>query len=546
MGAEFHKYLINWREGPVHRVHVADSRYCESKYIADLPFYIHTAKGIKKVILRDVIYMENFPRGLVSVSKLAERGIETLFQGPECSITSKTLQVKVQKNPSNGLYLLHTSLPRDEKRSIEANLDEIIIEEHEEIDGEEMSRNQRKLFDLHSSLGHCSLKMLRAAVANGHITGITLSDLAKTLENCEICKTAKLRAHTTKDSYTDFPATQPFERVHGDYGGKYKETRDGKCGFSMYVDELTYWISGKLLERKNEVCDHFQNFYEEVRTIGYTIQGIHTDSAKEYIEKATFVEWLRQRNIRATASSPHAQYQNGFAEVTMQQIQNHIRCALYQSGLPHSYWGDAFQYIIFTWNRTPKALSGGVTPYEMVMGKIPDVKFMHPFGCQASAIHHQDDLPKFSPKGRPCIFIGYDTIRKGYRLLLLENMSILIRAPRDVTFEDSKFPIRENKMSANMKELFSDIGKDITSKAQTDFVDFFIPNPPLRNRGGVYVPPHQLIPSHTPPLLVSEAPNIITPPLFLHEEEDPPLDEFHTPSNGTMSTPLSSPNIGVF
>jgi hypothetical protein len=57
----------------------------------------------------------------------------------------------------------------------------------------------------------------------------------------------------------------------------------------------------------------------------------------------------------------------------MQQIQNQIHCTLYESGLPHSYWGDTFQYMIFTWNRTPKAMNFGMTLYEMVFEKVPDV-----------------------------------------------------------------------------------------------------------------------------------------------------------------------------
>ncbi len=156
------------------------------------------------------------------------------------------------------------------------------------------------------------------------------------------------------------PATQPFERVHGDYGGKYKSTWNGKCGFSVYIDELTYWISGKLLERKNGVCNHFKEFSNETKIMGFSIQELHTDSAKEVFENRSFINWLLENGIKQTASSPHAQYQNGFAEVTMQQIQNHIRCALYQSGLPHAYWGEAFLYSIFTWNRTPKMTSGRI------------------------------------------------------------------------------------------------------------------------------------------------------------------------------------------
>ena len=188
--------------------------------------------------------------------------------------------------------------------------------------------------------------------------------------------------------------------------------------------------------------------------------------------------------LHNSASSPYAQYQNGFAEVMMQQIQNQIRCALYELGLPHSYWGDAFQYTIFTWNRTPKAMNFGITLYEMVLEKVPDVRFMHPFGCQASAIHHNDDLPKFSARGRPCVFIGYDSIRKAYKLLTMDDLSIIVRAPRDVTFNDHVFPVRENMMCNTLGTLFSDARKDTDTNPHQDYADFYVPNPILLDSGG--------------------------------------------------------------
>ena len=259
--------------------------------------------------------------------------------------------------------------------------------------------------------------------------------------------------------------------------------------------------------------------------MGYSIQELRTDSAKEVYENRAFIDWLTEHGVRRYASALDAQYQNGFAEVTMQQIQNLVRCALYQSGLPHTYWGEAFMYSIFTWNRTPKLLAGGVTPYEMVTGKIPDVKFMHPFGCQASAKHHRDDLPKFAPRGRPCVLIGYDLIRKAYRLLTLDDLSIITRAPRDVTFDDHKFPVSEHKLSQTMRNLFSDATLDSNSKPCDDYVDFFVPNPPLANPGGV-PPPEQ--PPSTPPLQIRRIGPFGTP------AQTPPLVLPSTPMNSTQ------------
>jgi len=225
------------------------------------------------------------------------------------------------------LYFLPTLLPHlelDNSDTEEVYLDELVDTSPIHADPQVLSSALQKLHDLHASLCHCSLRTLRSAVANGHMKGVTLTDLSRTLEECEVCKTAKLRAHTTKNSFADYLATQPFEKVHGDYGGKYCNTWNGKNGFSLYIDKLTYWITGKLVDHKNAICDHFKEFFDEAKILGYPIQALHTDSAKEYIEKQSFIQWLTENGVKWSTSSLYIQYQNGFAEVTMQQVQNHI------------------------------------------------------------------------------------------------------------------------------------------------------------------------------------------------------------------------------
>ena len=200
LGRDFRPHLVNWRRGAMIRIAVADSRICESEWIADLPFAVESTDGIRNVILHDIIFMPDFPRGLISVAKLAERGVETIFSGPGCVIRSKSFSVDIKKDPHKDLYFLPTLLPHLEIVDLnieEANLDELVNIPSTQADPEVISSAQRKLHDLHASLGHCSLRTLRSAVVNGHIKGVMLADLSCTLEACEVCKTAKLCAHTT-------------------------------------------------------------------------------------------------------------------------------------------------------------------------------------------------------------------------------------------------------------------------------------------------------------------------------------------------------------
>ena len=109
-----------------------------------------------------------------------EKGVQVLFHKSGCTIAWADVSIDIPKHPRNNLYFLNTSLLRrkfDESTENEANLDKIPSANDAAADDEVLTQTQRKLFDLHSSMGHCSLRMLRAAVANGHITGVTLTDL---------------------------------------------------------------------------------------------------------------------------------------------------------------------------------------------------------------------------------------------------------------------------------------------------------------------------------------------------------------------------------
>ena len=199
-----------------------------------------------------------------------------------------------------------------------------------------------------------------------------------------------------------------------------------------------------------------------------------------------------------------------------------------------------------------------MTPYQVVTEKVPDVNFFHPFGCQAFAFHHDDSEPKFGTKGRECIFLGYDSVRKAYRLLCITNSAIIIRAPRDVTFVDHVFPMRDSRFIEAMKKL-STISST-NDDADEDYLDFELPNPPSSISGGaqahqvpaspLHIPTNQ--PSSqspgTPPLVIPSSPHQIvggndncqsdasSTPLHIRIQNDP----------GDVSTFLKSipPNLG--
>jgi hypothetical protein len=56
------------------------------------------------------------------------------------------------------------------------------------------------------------------------------------------------------------------------------------------------------------------------------------------------------------------------------------------------------------------------TPYELLMGKKPSIKFMKPFGCPLTILNTADNLGKFDGKSDEGYLLGYCTNSKGFRV----------------------------------------------------------------------------------------------------------------------------------
>ena len=61
---------------------------------------------------------------------------------------------------------------------------------------------------------------------------------------------------------------------------------------------------------------------------------------------------------------------------------------------------------VFTLNRI-KSLKCGVTPYECLFGRQPDVSVLRVFGARGWALSEGVDRPKFAQRGEEVRFLGY-------------------------------------------------------------------------------------------------------------------------------------------
>lgn len=103
-------------------------------------------------------------------------------------------------------------------------------------------------------------------------------------------------------------------------------------------------------------------------------------------------------------------------------------------------------------NRRPPRAVDSATPSEAWTGLKPDVKYLRSFGCTTYAYIPKDERKKFDSNARKCVFLGYGTETKGYRLNDCERQRVIFSP--DVKFNESEFGI-EKEPSDGTDELIT-------------------------------------------------------------------------------------------
>jgi hypothetical protein len=223
---------------------------------------------------------------------------------------------------------------------------------------------------------------------------------------------------------------------------------------------------------------------EEIRTIRgqeARITFLRLDNGTEYMTD-NLKELLKKEKITLDKSPPYTSDLNGTAERFNLEIQQKIRCVLFDSRFPLQMWAYALQFILTVYNRTPRKALRGKIPYEEMFRKPCTVKYFRRFGCACYFLDTKARA-KFGDRSVDGFLVGCaDT-----HYLIIDPHTGKVYRSKNVRFTESKtygdIYVRENKTTVLTDPPVSsqDEGRKFFYPTDEESVEKTTPNETLRD-----------------------------------------------------------------
>ena len=371
---------------------------------------IKTHNGVVRTLSK-VRFIPDLKRNLISLGTLESLGCRYSAEGGVLKV-SKGALVLMKANRVGSLYILQGS----------------VVTGSAAVSSSMPDNDVTKLW--HMRLGHMSEKGMHLLSKQG-ILGNQGIDKLEFCEHCVFGKQKRVSFSTATHRTKGI-----LDYIHSDLWGLSKVPSYGGRRYMMtIIDDFSRKVWVYFLRHKNETFATFKKWKTLVETqTGKKVKKLRTDNGLEFCE-GDFNEFCANHGIARHKTIPGKPQQNGVAERLNRTILERARCMLSNAGLWHQreLWVEAASTACYLINRSPHSSLNFKIPEEIWSGNPVDYSNLRIFGCPAYA--HVND-GKLAPRAIKCIFLGYASESKGYRLWCSDPKSRKLILSRDVTFNE--------------------------------------------------------------------------------------------------------------
>ncbi|GJU54297.1 retrovirus-related pol polyprotein from transposon TNT 1-94 [Tanacetum coccineum] len=267
----------------------------------------------------------------------------------------------------------------------------------------------------HRRLSHLNFDTINLLSKYDIVTGLPKLKFVKD-HLCSSCELGKAKRKSFKTKTTP-SSKRRLQILHMDLCGPMRvESFNGKKYVLVIVDDYSRYTWTHFLRSKDETPEVLIDFLKLVqRGLHAQVRTVRTDKGTEFLNK-TLHAYFAQEGIEHQTSTARTPEQNGIVERRNRTLVEAARTMLSAAKVPLFFWAEAIATACFTQNRSLIISRHEKTPYHLINGQKPSVKFFHIFGSLCYIIIDGKNLDKMKEKGNACIFVGYSTQSRAYRV----------------------------------------------------------------------------------------------------------------------------------
>nr|GEX91835.1 hypothetical protein [Tanacetum cinerariifolium] len=151
------------------------------------------------------------------------------------------------------------------------------------------------------------------------------------------------------------------------------------------------------------------------RRLQAQVRVVRTDKGMKILNQ-TLHAYFAAEGIQHQTSIARTPEQNGVIERQNCTLVEASRTMLSTAKVPLFFWAEATATACFTQNRSLVIPRHEKIPYHIINDRKPLVKFLRIFGSVCYIVRDGENLDKMKEKGDECIFVGYSTQSRAFRV----------------------------------------------------------------------------------------------------------------------------------
>ncbi|KAI3757928.1 hypothetical protein L6452_05472 [Arctium lappa] len=359
------------------------------------------------ITVKRVSYVEGLSHNLFSIGQFCDKELEVSFKSKRVAVKNDSGKDLLEGKRRSNLYTIDLSkikIPSDICLFSKASFQESWI--------------------WHKRLAHLNFKYMGRLVKHDSVRGLPVLRFQKD-HLCQDFEKGKMKKASHKPKPE--PCTSAIlDILHVDLCGPMKTNSIGKKRYVLViVDDYSRYTWVKFLKSKDETPEVLITLIKTIQTNKKKqVKVVRSDNGTEF-KSNTLQAFYDSQGIQQQFFVARTPQQNGVVERRNRTLVEAARSMLAYSGLPLSHWAEAVSTACHTQNRSIMHRRFNKTPYELMNGIKPNVKYFKSFGCKCYILNDRDNLNKFSPKADEGVFLGYSSNSAAYRVFMISARKVI-------------------------------------------------------------------------------------------------------------------------